>query len=97
MGLVLLITGRACRMHWLDFAPPSQSDEAAAGNVFEVVEVGREEEDCDDEDEHKVICEIEAEEVDEERGYDKKQAVRSKGFAELRQGEALTSSEAEED
>jgi hypothetical protein len=35
----------------VDFVPPAQADEAAAGDVFEVVEVGGEEEDGDDEDE----------------------------------------------
>lgn len=38
----------------VDFVPPAQPDEAAAGDVFEVVEVGGEEEDSDDEDEDEV-------------------------------------------
>lgn len=40
------VAGRA-----VDFVPPPQSDEAASGDVFEVVEIGCEEEDCDYEDE----------------------------------------------
>lgn len=38
----------------VDFVPPAETDEAAAGDVFEVVEVGGEEEDGDDEDEDEV-------------------------------------------
>lgn len=34
----------------VDFIPPAEPDEAAAGNVLEVVEVAGEEEDGDDED-----------------------------------------------
>ena len=33
----------------VDFVPPAEPDEAPAGDVFEVVEVGGEEEDCYDE------------------------------------------------
>jgi hypothetical protein len=35
----------------VDLVPPSQAYEATTGNVFEVVEIGSEEEDGDDEDE----------------------------------------------
>lgn len=40
----------------VDFVPPAQSDEAAAGDVLEVVEVGGEEEDGDDEDHDPGAC-----------------------------------------
>lgn len=50
----------------VDFVPPAQPDEAAAGDVFEVVEVGREQQDGDDEDEDEVAEEEHAEEVHEE-------------------------------
>lgn len=33
----------------INFVPPSQSYEATSGDVFEVVEIGCEKEDCDDE------------------------------------------------
>ena len=35
----------------IDFVPPAETNETPAGDVFEVVEVGGEEEDGDDEDE----------------------------------------------
>ena len=38
----------------IDFVPPSESDEPAAGDVLEVVEVGCQKEDRDDEDENAV-------------------------------------------
>lgn len=50
----------------VDLVPPAQADEAPAGDVFEVVEVGGEEEDCYDEDHDHVVCEEQAEEVDDE-------------------------------
>lgn len=39
----------------VDLVPPAQPDEPAAGDVFQVVEVAREEEDGDDEDEDAVV------------------------------------------
>lgn len=48
----------------VDFVPPAEADQAAAGDVFEVVKVGGEEEDGDDEDHDEVFSEEEAEEVD---------------------------------
>lgn len=36
--------------HRVDFIPPPQSHQTPAGDIFEVVEVDREEEDCEDED-----------------------------------------------
>ena len=50
----------------VDFVPPAQAYEAAAGDVFEVVEVGREQEDGDDEDEDEICGEEHAEQVYEE-------------------------------
>lgn len=50
------------------FVPPSESHESSAGDVFEVVEVGCEEEDGDDEDQDEVGGEEKAEQVDEETG-----------------------------
>ncbi|KAK3208580.1 hypothetical protein GRF29_77g1131578 [Pseudopithomyces chartarum] len=51
----------------VDLVPPAQSDEAAAGDVLEVVEVGGQQEDGDDEDEDEVGGEeAQAEEVGEE-------------------------------
>ena len=47
----------------VDFVPPSQTDEAAAGDVFQVVEVDGEEEEGQDEDEDEVGDEEDAEEV----------------------------------
>jgi len=44
----------------VDFIPPAQADEAAAGDVFEVVEVEGEGEDGEDEDEDEVFGEEEA-------------------------------------
>lgn len=35
----------------VDFVPPAETDQATTGNVFEVVEVGGEDEEGDDEDE----------------------------------------------
>ena len=75
----------------VDFVPPAQADEASAGDVFQVVEVGGEEEHGEDEDEDAVwggVSEgggredggdgqavgeegdVEAEEVDEEGGWE---------------------------
>ena len=34
----------------VDFVPPAEADETSTGNVFEVVEVGGEEKEGDDED-----------------------------------------------
>ena len=48
----------------VDFVPPAQAYEAAAGDVFEVVEVGGQEQDGDDEDEDEICREQDAEEVD---------------------------------
>ena len=45
----------------VDFVPPAQPDEAAAGDVLEVVEVQGEEEQRDDEDEDEVADEEDAE------------------------------------
>jgi len=56
----------SCCAGQIDFVPPSQSDEATPSDVFEVVEVGSQEEDGEDEDEDEVVYEEEAEEVDEE-------------------------------
>ena len=54
----------------VDFVPPAETNQAAAGDVFEVVEVSGEEEDGDDEDEDEGGGEDEAaEEVDEEGGF----------------------------
>lgn len=39
----------------VDLVPPTQADEAAPGNVFQVVKVGGEEEDGDDEDHDPVL------------------------------------------
>lgn len=39
----------------VDFVPPAQADEAPAGDVFQVVEVGGEEEHGEDEDEDAVF------------------------------------------
>ena len=52
----------------VDLVPPSQAYEAAASDVLEVVEVGGEQQDGDDEDEDEVGCEKDAEQVDEEGG-----------------------------
>jgi len=55
-----------CRV---DLVPPAEAYEAAASDIFEVVEVGGQEEDGDDEDEDEVLGEEEAEEeVDKEGG-----------------------------
>jgi hypothetical protein len=35
----------------IDLVPPAQADETAAGDVFQVVEIGGQKEDRDDEDE----------------------------------------------
>lgn len=49
----------------VDLVPPAEPHEAAAGDVLEVVEVGREDEHGDDEDEDEARGEEpEAEEVD---------------------------------
>lgn len=48
----------------INFVPPSQTYKPATGNVFQIVEVHREEKNRDDEDEHIVGCEPQAEEVD---------------------------------
>ena len=47
----------------VDFVPPAESNEAAAGDVFQVVEVDGEEEEGQDEDEDEVGDEEDAEEV----------------------------------
>ena len=52
----------------VDLVPPAQAYEAAAGDVLEVVEVGGEQQDGDDEDEDEVGCEKDTEQVDEEGG-----------------------------
>ena len=52
------------------FVPPPQPDKPSAGDIFEVVEIGGEEEHGDDEDENEAGGkEPEAEEVYEERRY----------------------------
>jgi hypothetical protein len=53
----------------VDLVPPSETDEATAGNVLEVVEVGGEEEDGDDKDHDHAIEDPETKEVDEYTGY----------------------------
>lgn len=53
----------------VDLVPPAQADEAATRNVLEVVKVGGEEENRDDEDHDQVVDEEHAKEVDEEGGY----------------------------
>ena len=52
----------------VDFVPPAEPHETTAGDILEVVEVGGEEEDGDDEDEDEVGGEEEAEQVDEQAG-----------------------------
>lgn len=52
----------------IDFVPPAQTDQASAGDVFQVVEVAGQQEDGDYEDENEVFSEEHAEEVDEEGG-----------------------------
>ena len=47
----------------VDFVPPPETDEAAAGDVFQVVKVDAEEEEGQDEDEDEVGDEEDAEEV----------------------------------
>lgn len=49
----------------VNLVPPSQSYKSSASDVFEVVEVGCEQQDGDDEDEDEVLGEQEAEEVDQ--------------------------------
>lgn len=49
---------------WVGFIPPAQANQPAAGDVFEVVEIGGKEKDGDDEDQNKVGCEEDAEEID---------------------------------
>lgn len=48
----------------VDFVPPAESYETAAGDVLEIVEVGGEEEDGDDEAEDEVLYEVDADEVE---------------------------------
>jgi len=48
----------------VDFVPPSPAHEPSSSDVFEVVEVGCEQEDRDNEDEYVVFGEQEAEEID---------------------------------
>ena len=50
----------------VDLVPPAEADEAAAGNVLDVVEVDGEEQHREDEDEDEVLGEEHAEEVGEE-------------------------------
>lgn len=40
----------------VDFVPPAKADETATGDVFEVVEVGGEEKEGDDEDQDAGLC-----------------------------------------
>ena len=55
----------------VDFVPPAQPDESAAGNVLQIVEVDGEQQDGDDEDHDKVGGqEAQAEDVYEEGGYE---------------------------
>lgn len=49
---------------WVGFIPPAQTNQSAAGDVFEVVEIGGKEKDGDDEDQNKVGREEDAEEID---------------------------------
>lgn len=49
---------------WIRFVPPAQTNQPAAGDVFQVVEIGGKQKDGDDEDENKVGCEQDAEEID---------------------------------
>lgn len=53
----------------VDLIPPSQPNQPPSSNVFEVVEVASEKQDCDDEDEHEIGSEQKAEKVDEKIGY----------------------------
>ena len=50
----------------VDFIPPAQTNQSSASNVFEVIEIHGQEDDCDDEDQDVVLAEVEAEEVGEE-------------------------------
>lgn len=52
----------------MDLIPPSQSYQSPARDVLEVIEVGGEEVNGDDEDEDVIVGEEHAEEVDEEAG-----------------------------
>ncbi len=40
----------------VDFVPPAETHKTSAGDVFQVVEIGGEEEDGDDEDEDTVVA-----------------------------------------
>ena len=53
----------------IGFIPPSQTHESASSNVFEVVEVRGEKEDCGDEDEDEVVGEEDTEEVGQRPGW----------------------------
>jgi hypothetical protein len=64
------------------FVPPAQADEAAAGDVLQVVEVGGEQEDGDDEDKDEVGGEEDAEEVNEEGGFYNRLLVGGGGLEE---------------
>lgn len=67
-GLAALEDPLAVARGAVDLVPPAQAHEPAAGDVLEVVEVGREQQDRDDEDEHHVVREDDPEEVHEEGG-----------------------------
>lgn len=47
----------------VNFVPPSESYEATSGDVFEVVEIGCEEEDCDDEYQDEVRSKQKSEKI----------------------------------
>lgn len=67
-GLAALEDPLAVAGRGVDLVPPPQAHEAAAGDVLEVVEVGGQQEDRDDEDEYQVFEPEEAEKVHEEGG-----------------------------
>lgn len=52
----------------VDLVPPPQPDQPPPRDVLQIVEIGREQEDRDDEDEDEVFGDPDAEEVDEEGG-----------------------------
>jgi antitoxin (DNA-binding transcriptional repressor) of toxin-antitoxin stability system len=67
-GLAALEDPLAVARREVDLVPPPQPYEPAPCDVLEVVEVGGEQQDRDDEDEHQVLGEEHAEEIDKKRG-----------------------------
>lgn len=67
-GLAALKDPVAVARGRVDLVPPAQANEAPPRDVLEVVEVGREQEDRDDEDHDQVVDEEHAEQVHEEGG-----------------------------